>query len=124
MRKIAVVTGLVVGICILSAANAGGDKEAKEEPARHEASDLSAVVAKLTTKVTALEKRIEILEANRRPTVLGPRILQRLRVVPEVSQRGETYEMPYSAVPDNWQRHEYHGLPYYIVPLAEEQSKR
>ena len=107
MRKIAVLAGLMVGICVISVAYAGGAKETKEGPPAHEAPDLNGVIAGLTKKIAALEKRIEKLEVAQQITVL------RTTVVPEVK-----------AVPEHWQREDYYGMPYYIVPLAENQSKR
>jgi len=107
VRKIAVAAGLAVGISVLSVDFAGGAKEAKEHPPGHGASDLKAVVADLTKKITALEKRIEKLEAGQQTIVISPTMAPEVKVLPK-----------------GWQRREFNGMPYYIVPLDKKQSKR
>jgi hypothetical protein len=105
--KIAIVAGLAVGICVLSVAFATGPKQAENDPPGHEGSDLSAVVGDLTKQITALEKRIEKLEARQQVIAIRPPMVTGI-----------------NAVPKGWQPREFNGIPYYIVPISERPSER
>ncbi len=95
---------LVLGICVLSMAVARGVNESKKNTSPSETSDLKDIVAILTARVAALEKRIQTLEASQQRIVIGRSMVPDRKTLPK-----------------GWQQREFNGIPYYIVPLDQRQ---